>query len=747
MKNNIERTAVGMLSALAHYMESLVALRDFTRAIRCYEDNQKDLDTSDDPVAAKILYHAAKAYDASAQYNVALRLARMAQTILSRYGDVQELAETFVVIGEILRNMGELKEAERSFRDAESIFRRNDCQEGECRVLNLLAGLYYRQADYKNALSVLMDAIGLARKLNDQKKLAFMMGNIGRIYTFVGDFSEAEKHLKINIELSLKLNQTEEVARAYLALAYVYIQQSAFEQAEEALLNGQRYLADGGPLRDTIICQTYWAELKYKTGEIDVARDILQKVLREAKKNAMNATMLSRIMRHLAEVEIRAHKYQSAQRFAARAMVLLENSDNKIELGALLKIKAILADVAGKHEEARHLFIMALDIFGETGVRFEKAETLVIAGKSEAFSMRQRLTYLLRAEEFYHRNNITARLDEIEHLVTRMNLIPAHDMSILDMSDEQDAKNTEFITSHPDIIQFMKQLPAIGKSDLPVLLTGETGVGKGQMARYFHSITRPDKPFVVVSCASIPETLLESELFGYRKGAFTGAEQDKIGLFASANGGVLFLDEIGDMPLSLQAKLLGVLETRKMIPIGSTEEIELDVRLVAATNKNLEQLVESGKFRRDLYYRISGISFHIPALRTRKEDIPLLLEHFLKQSSLHATGKLPAALIHQFVDYDWPGNVRELHSKIKRLEVMANYVKDTDDIVEHARSLFAVKETQQSKSLFDRVKQFEYQLITEALLASGGNKSKAARLLGIHEATVRTKLKQFGISH
>jgi two-component system NtrC family response regulator len=290
-------------------------------------------------------------------------------------------------------------------------------------------------------------------------------------------------------------------------------------------------------------------------------------------------------------------------------------------------------------------------------------------------------------------------------------------------------------------------LPLLTRSDLPVLITGETGVGKDHLARHYHALVRPDGPYVAINCASVPETLLESELFGYQRGAFTGADQNKKGLFEAANRGVFLLDEIGDMPLSLQAKLLGVLESRKVTPLGSTRLVEVDIILVAATNRNLEQMVEQGTFRRDLYYRLSGITFHLPPLRERKEDIPLLLEHFMRKRGLLKPGQKPSPeLIQQFLAHDWQGNIRELDNMVNRLEVLSQSVAD-GRLHEVAQSILAPEQSADgSAGLFERVEQFERKLITDALLAAGGNKSGAARILGIHEATVRTKLKRYGIS-
>jgi len=282
------------------------------------------------------------------------------------------------------------------------------------------------------------------------------------------------------------------------------------------------------------------------------------------------------------------------------------------------------------------------------------------------------------------------------------------------------------------------------------LVTGATGTGKELVAEALHKLSPVSKGrFAVVNCSAVVETLFESELFGHVRGAFTGASHDKVGLFEYANGGTVMLDEIGDMPLALQAKLLRVIERRAVVPLGGTTEVPIDIRLVAATNRDLESMVLNGTFRRDLYYRLSGITFHIPALRDRKEDIALLLHHFMTERGLLDDGaRLPVELVHQFVEYDWPGNVRELVNKVKRLEILAQMVAE-GDLVELARSVFAQEKLSGAKgtgSLFNRVVEFERMLILEALLAAHGNKCEAARLLGVHEATVRTKLKRYGIT-
>ena len=732
------------------YLKSLLAGRDFTGVVAYYEANRTLVGEQGDIGAGEIHHLAAQAYAALSRLSAALRAARTAQALVSQGGDTLLLAEIFVLLGDVLRDKGELKEAQRAYRDAESIFRRNDCPEGQCRALNQLAGLHFRRADYPNALTVLLDAVELAKRLGDQQKLAYMMGNMGRLNTFMGRFGDAEKHLKVNIELSEALHDDLETARAGLSLGYVYMQQAKYAEAEEVWAKAYRLIIALKDRKDEIIYLSYLGELKYRTGDLTSAQSHLQRALTMSQADDPDSTMCGRLMRHLAEVHYRLGDLRPAERLATRAMVIMQKAGDKVERGALLRIGAQIAEAGCrsttgfKADQARKQYVNAIEVLDESGVRWERAEALIAAGSSKLFDLRVRLTYLLRAEEFYARNRISLKRDEVSRLIAQLDGPTAAVTG--ERSTATAPAERDYLTRCPEIVRIKGQLPMLAKSDLPLLITGETGTGKDHLARYFHSLARPQGPYVAINCASVPDTLLESELFGYRRGAFTGADRNKPGLFEVANGGVLLLDEIGDMPLVLQAKLLGVLEKRKVLPLGGSQEVAVDFILVAATNKNLEEMVEHGSFRRDLYYRLSGIAFRLPALRERKEDIPLLLEHFMRRRGLLAPDRpAPVELAGQFVGYDWPGNIRELDNMVRRMEVLSQSVAE-GDLVEVARTmLFEGQIESQALGLFERVEQFERQLIVEALLVAGGNKSEAARLLGIHEATVRTKLKRYGI--
>lgn len=289
----------------------------------------------------------------------------------------------------------------------------------------------------------------------------------------------------------------------------------------------------------------------------------------------------------------------------------------------------------------------------------------------------------------------------------------------------------------------------VAQSDCTVLIRGETGTGKDMVAEAIHySGPRRNQSFIPLNCAAIPETLLESELFGYEKGAFTDATGAKPGKFELASGGTLFMDEIGDMSLALQSKILRVIQNRSFERLGGTKSMKVNSRLIAATNKNLEELVAKESFREDLYYRLNVVSIHVPPLRERKEDIPLLVNHFLnkynKTGSKAAKGVSSRAL-ELLVNYDWPGNVRELENVIERAIVLRQ------DEMLLARSIFlqATEKSLPSKivsrSVHTSLAEAEKELIERILRTTQWNQTESAKLLGIHRNTLGRKIKNFNI--
>lgn len=302
------------------------------------------------------------------------------------------------------------------------------------------------------------------------------------------------------------------------------------------------------------------------------------------------------------------------------------------------------------------------------------------------------------------------------------------------------------------MVKLLETVAQVAPSEATVLITGESGTGKEMVAGAIHfNSHRKDGPFVKINCAAITETLLESELFGHEKGAFTGAHRKKEGRFRQAHGGSIFLDEISEMSLSMQVKLLRVLQEREITRVGGEEVIKVDVRLLAATNKDLLQEIESGRFREDLYYRLNVVTLNIAPLRERREDIPLLAQHFLKMFAEKNRKKIKGFNPHamdRLIRYDWPGNIRELMNAVERAAVLSlSEYLDEEDLPLVLRDMPSSEgdPLKGAIPLEMPLEEVEKATILKTLEAAGGNKSEAARRLGITRRTLHKKLKIYGV--
>jgi two-component system response regulator FlrC len=329
------------------------------------------------------------------------------------------------------------------------------------------------------------------------------------------------------------------------------------------------------------------------------------------------------------------------------------------------------------------------------------------------------------------------------------------------------------ITNDPLMIRVLEVAEAVARSEATVLIQGESGTGKELIARFVHaSSLRAQQSFVAVNCAALPESLLESELFGHEKGAFTGAQTRKIGKFELAHGGTILLDEISEMELGLQAKLLRVLQEREVDRVGGKDPVAIDVRVLATTNRNLEDSVREGKFRADLYYRLNVIPITLPPLRERRSDIKLLTEHFMRQYLGEKAPTLPAEVLEALMSHPWPGNIRELQNAVQRAAILScgktprqaefllsmnpdsqldtlraqvgqgARIHDTIDTVVDSRALATSAGHLQIRS-GTTVQEMERALIMETLRATGDNRTEAAKLLGISIRTLRNKLHEY----
>lgn len=345
-------------------------------------------------------------------------------------------------------------------------------------------------------------------------------------------------------------------------------------------------------------------------------------------------------------------------------------------------------------------------------------------------------------------------LDELDLLLERIieNKNLKSEIELLKNQLKEKFKIDSFISNSPKMEEVLSIASRAADSKATVLITGESGTGKEVLAKSIHfASSRKDKPFIAVNIPALPETLLESELFGHERGAFTGAEKSKKGRFELADRGTIFLDEIGDIPLNLQVKLLRVLQEHQIERLGSTENISIDVRIIAATHQKLEQKIKDGTFREDLFYRLNIVSLNIPPLRERKEDVLPLIDYFIEKYS-NENNKQNLSLSKEVVDsllkYNFPGNVRELENIIERSVVLSrNDVITLNDLPNVVKGFKAEKEVtlKEDGTLVEQVEELEKKLIYDALSKADGNQSQAGRMLGLTERNLRYKMQKYNI--
>jgi len=308
------------------------------------------------------------------------------------------------------------------------------------------------------------------------------------------------------------------------------------------------------------------------------------------------------------------------------------------------------------------------------------------------------------------------------------------------------------IGTSANIQDVLRMISRLKNTRTPVLITGESGTGKELVARAIHFRgSMAQTPFVAVDCGSLVPTLMESELFGYEKGAFTGATKSKAGLFQSANGGTIFLDEIGELPLEMQAKLLRVLQEKEVRPVGSNEKINVEVRVIAATNRDLESSYRGGTFRKDLYFRLNVVTVHIPPLRERRSDIPMLVHHFLDRYAQGGNLQVTPAAMKSLLHYEWPGNVRELENCIARAVTLGDHniidVGDLPPAIRSEQTSAAAMTAPDAASLSTTaLAEMEKMTILRVFEQAHGDKALAGKMLGISRATLYRKLKRYNIA-
>jgi transcriptional regulator with PAS, ATPase and Fis domain len=452
----------------------------------------------------------------------------------------------------------------------------------------------------------------------------------------------------------------------------------------------------------------------------------LRKGLAISLEIAPESALVSQSKRRLADACIGMNRYDDARMNADGALKVAEKINERVEIAACHRIYAHLECHEGNAGAARAWFRKATDMFAMIGSRYELAVTRYLAATSGYYRNGERQALLYLAREYFESENVAPYVERIDRETERL-------------SRRSATRSDPFNDGAPTIIyadKSMKRLVELSKnvapSNMAVLLTGATGTGKDLFARFIHHCSGRSGRFVSVNAAAIPDNMIESELFGYRKGAYTGASESTPGWIEEADGGTFYLNEIADASSELQAKLLDVIETRTICRLGERRERTIDCRIIAASNHDLEQLITEGRFRLDLYHRLNEIPISLPDLTDRGDDIRCLVEYFLSVNGVTINGHPDKEQFNRLVDIysrrRWPGNVRQLEIEVRRLSLLSKC--DLSRMVESA----------------SRYNPSEREELLTLLTQTGWNRREVARILGVNEATIRRRIKKHSLT-
>ena len=776
---NIRLASVESLLQTGNFKQALAEIRDL--------ENQKVMDDFS-VEAGELSYFEARTLDKLGRLNEAMSKAKKAFEILRNTKDNKRVAQVQYIMGIIYAHLGDLKNAELQFTDTASTYRRIDDQKGIIDTYNELARICFIRSDFNRAIEYINDALDYCERVKDGKMKARLTGNLGTIYMIKDKWQQAKQNLLFSLELN-KIHKKEiDICRCFLSLGYVSVLLREFSKAEGYLKKAYHIIYENSFVRELAIYHEYSGELAFIRNEFEEAEKHYLKAIQVGEKIAPESGIISQTYRLLAELQVQTGDLDQARVSCRRSLEVSKSLGEKLEEAIVYRILGQIYSQKAQRAEAKENFTRAMRNLREIGVKFELAKTHLEAGNSECFDFLERMKFLGRAEdlaselgspyhlakikfafallffknkeyenalnfsnkakEIFRQSNEGEDLEKVSQLEKQIQAVFPTSGSLKESSPKISFK--DIITQNGQMLEMLENVQRVKDSDITILLEGETGTGKDLLAKAIHfTSNRKNKKFVVVNCAALPETLFESELFGYKKGTFTGASSDKKGLLDEAAGGTLYLDEIAEVPFPIQVKLLRSIEEKEITKLGEVKPRKVDFRVIAATNRNLEKLVEEGKFRSDLYYRLSVIKFKLSPLRERTEDIPLLVKHFIKRYATNGGAQasmLDPKIMKLFLNYNWPGNIRELENDLRSLLA---FVRGEDkipfELLADSLDKFNNGKSNNHTSLLSQLAEYEKEQIKKALAKSNWIKTKAARLLNIDEALLRYKIKKYNI--
>lgn len=724
------------------------------------------------------------------RYKDALDKANFAFEVLKDTSENKRVAQIQDILGRIHWGLGDLKNAELHIRDAVTTYRRIRDFSSVVQCGNILARILFTKADFKKALEYLGEARDLVHSIKDSWMEAKIMGNMGRIHSLLGNWKKAEEELKVSLQANQERDNAIGQCRDLLSLGYLFILRREFHLAEEHLASAFKLAQDNNYLRETVIYYEYMGQLCFDQGKHQKAEDYYRQIIDKWEQGAPDGDMISQTYRLLAEVKVAQGQFDQALIYCRKSLEVVRSLGEKIEEGAACRVLGQIYWAKGEKQKSCRYFLQGLSILQQVGAKYELAKTYLEGGKSGCFDYYKRLAFLSNAESLFRQLNSKHHLGLVNMAITNLmkdeqdygkaqiflaeaetlfrqsngkkELHQVQDLKYaIDQALFQSVKIAKsngkltfdnIITQNPEMREIIEKLRQIKDYDISILVEGETGAGKDLFAKAIHySSLRGNKRLVAINCAALPESLLENELFGHKRGAYTGADKDQPGLFEEAEGGTLYLDQVEEIPISTQVKLLRSIEEKEITRLGDTKPRKVDVRIICSSIEDLKEAVRKGKFRQDLYFRLNTFNIKLPPLRDRREDVPVLIRHFLMEYGLDEKKVKEFernGTSRRFIEYQWPGNVRELENEIKRMVVLAQAGgKDPSGFLSeklwHPGNNHSLAN---DGDLFHQVADFERQKILDALEQSSWIKLRAAKLLGIPEATIRNKIKKYHIT-
>ncbi|MEZ5358291.1 MAG: sigma 54-interacting transcriptional regulator [Candidatus Zixiibacteriota bacterium] len=609
--------------------------------------------------------------------------------------------------------IGNLVDAKESLTESYICYKRIDDKTGQAVVLSRLAEVQYIVGDVPSTIRLLEKSLNLLDN-NDIKRIRGIKSNIAQFYIISGRINNAECLLR-EIAKSWSRSNNQFYINYLMRLSTIYSLKGEYQESRRYLSKSLPYLLDNTYERVVYHENLGWTLNLEK--DYDQAIIELQKGLRIASENSPSSTLVSQIKRRMADSYLGLKDYPNSAKYADEALAVAEKLNERVEIAECWRIQAQIANYHGEVDKARGLFKQAIDMFKMIGTQYNLASCRYIAATSGLYHNGERQALLFLAREYFASEDVQHYIKKIDDEFKK-NL-----QSSKPVKPPQNAPVV--IATSSEMKKVVETAQVMSQADMTILLTGDTGTGKDLLARYIHDCSGCKGEFISVNIAGIPESMIEGELFGHRKGAFTGASHARAGLLEMAHNGTFYLNEVNSTPPAIQAKLLDVLERRKVRRLGENIWRDVSFRLISATNHDLEELIRKNEFRADFYHRIKQVEIALSSLIERPEDIPALIQYFLSQVGLECDESQAQTIASRFESHLWPGNVRELKAEIEKLAVLSG---------RNINRLFASLPTDDG---------YQKEQLLTLLEKYNWNRTRVAKELGLTEGTIRHRIRKF----